>query len=166
MTSKRTLQIGVAIGWFVFLDVLIRSSNAIVNSAWNLEPTVRGYVRILTRSSDLPNTYPYYLPNQFQWSQIGSGVVAISSILCLVLLFVLVALWLDAISMTKAAIVLITKVEREEIALESFVEQFFGKDVTKSRGGLIGRLLRNLMTAWIMMFILEAVSRIFQGFLF
>lgn len=152
MDKNTKIQISLAIGWFVLLDVLLRTSSASLNALSVTTGSLRGVLGSLLYGS--------------QWSvTVSAPILALVGWLALLLIVSVLRVWAKVIEVTRN-IVQWLLLDGEENSLEKRSElltALFGKDALESRTSLIWRLFRDLMIIWFLLLLFQLVTSVISG---
>jgi len=184
MDNKTKNQIAIALGWFVFFDVVLRTSSTIVNTFSNATSATQSVFYFLSNSNSY---YDSPLSKVFYYNQEAYFFLAIVvGILIMAIVFLLqstLKIWAGILRLTKAvAYFILSKSNNDEDSdsEKELMELLFGekeailgknpstKEERKNRHPrpVVFQLVSDLSTSWILIGIIYLMYALFSGLRF
>lgn len=183
MDNKTKIQIVVALGWFVFIDIAFRTSNTIINTFANAISSTQSIFNILGNTNSLYDSAigrVFYYQDAYPIFLLSIGILIMATIF---LLQSLLRIWTGILRLTKVlAYYLMTIVKdnipgqpEEELMLLLFGEkENLLKRIPPSKDEktlpsprpVVWRLISDISITWLLMGIVYLLYSLFSGLRF
>jgi len=152
MKLNRKALIALAVGWFVLVDILLRTTEGSVSALNSIALSFRGIIRGLGGSSY--SSYYYLLVN------LGIiGLVLLVALTFLILIFLSRA-WRYVIRLSRYLVnyLFFTNSEGEQKDAKEMVYALFGENAMSAKDSLFWLTLRSLLTIWSIIILVTIIA--------
>ncbi|MBL0343798.1 hypothetical protein [Candidatus Villigracilis affinis] len=183
MDNKTKIQIVIALGWFVFIDIAFRTSNTIINTFANAISATQSIFNVLGNTNSFYDSAlgkAFYYQDAYPIFLLSIGILIMATIF---LLQSLLRIWTSILRLTKVLayyLMTIAKNQTAEQPEEELMLLLFGerenllkrtlpskdnKNLPASRP-VVWRLISDISITWLLMGIVYLLYSLFSGLRF
>jgi hypothetical protein len=154
MERNKKILLGLALGWFVAIDILLSTSSASLSSLSTTTFGFRGVVGSL-------------IFRQGPWLPAFSAAILLAlAWLGIMLVAYVLRAWAKLITITRNLVKFLTAEkdsENDDKNISELIETLFGDDILKSRTALFWRFFQDLIIVWLFILIIQLLSGVISS---